>query len=155
MLAVLYHIKRRYHVSTYMEIVSMLIQSTVILGLICAFQGLGFFYIATVVPMYAAFFTCISNKDVSTVIIDTLQVLATTIQTLAGVPQIWLTYKTKHASWSATSAFLSIMGCIVRIITTLRLTKDKISLIGYSCGLVVNSLLLAQILYYNHFLSPA
>jgi hypothetical protein len=35
------------------------------------------------------------------------------------------------------------------------LTKDKISLIGYSCGLVVNSLLLAQILYYNHFLSPA
>lgn len=49
-------------------------------------------------------------------------------------------------------AALSMAGCLVRIFTTLQLTKDKLTLIGYVIGFITNAILLGQVIFYNYLL---
>lgn len=67
----------------------------------------------------------------------------------AMVPQIYLTFKTKKAGWSFITASMSLCGCLVRVFTTMQLTKDPIVLSGYLLGAANNLIVLLQILAYR------
>lgn len=150
MLAIAYPIKRRFPISTYVEMVSGLTQSVLILGLVSLYQGLGIQYLQGIVPLLGLFAAFVAYDELSDRVLKTLQVAAIIVCTYANVPQIILTFQQGRASWSPITAGLSTIGCIIRIFTTLQLTKDKLILLGYSLGLTTNVILLAQILWYNY-----
>eukprot|EP01032_Pedospumella_encystans_P009703 gene9703-11408_t len=150
MLAIAYPIKKSFPVSTYFEMISGLVQGVLILGLICLYQGLGVPYLQGMVPLLGLFATFVAYDKLSDRVLQSLQVAAIIVCTYANIPQIVLTFQQRRASWSAITAGLSTIGCIIRIFTTLQLTKDKLTLLGYSLGLTTNVILLSQIVWYNH-----
>jgi len=150
MLAIAYPIKKRFPISTYFEMISGLVQGVLILGLVCAFQGFGVQYLQGMVPLLGLFAVFVAYDKLSDRLLQSLQVAAIIVCTYANIPQIVLTFQQRRASWSAVTAGLSTIGCIIRIFTTLQLTKDKLTLLGYSLGLTTNVILLSQIVWYNH-----
>ena len=151
MLAISYPIKKRFSLSTYVELISGLLQGVVILGLVCVYQGRGTQYLQGMVPVLALFAAFITNDKVPDHYLKALQVLAIVVCTYANIPQIILTFQRGHASWSGITALLSTTGCIIRIFTTLQLTQDKLTLLGYSLALCTNAVLLGQVIWYNHW----
>lgn len=155
MLAIAYPVKRRFPISTYFEMISSLVQGVLILGLVCRYQGLSTQYLQGIAPLIGLFAVFVAYDKASDHLLKTLQVAAIIVCTYANIPQIVLTFQQRRASWSAITAGLSTIGCIIRIFTTLQLTKDNLTLLGYSLGLTTNVILLSQIVWYNHILKQA
>ena len=57
--------------------------------------------------------------------------------------------KEKKASWSPITSFMSMGGNLIRIFTTIQLTKDPLVLSGYMLGFTTNLILFSQVLYYG------
>ncbi len=152
MLAISYPIKKGFSVSTYVEMISGLVQGVLILGLVCYFRGLGPQYLLGMVPAAGLFAAFINYDQVPDRFLKALQIVAIIVCTYSNVPQIILSFQLGSSSYSGVTALLSTAGCLIRIFTTMQLTKDRLTLLGYSLGFVTNGILLAQVLYYNYFL---
>lgn len=146
-MAALYPFKRGYLVTTYVEILMIAIQSVGILGLVCTFQersreymiGMGLFLSAV---------TAIIALPMSSDALNIMQLAAILICNYANLPQILLTFKSGVSSWSWITAAMSMAGNLIRVYTTLALTKDKLVLSGYVLGFVSNAVLFAQCFIY-------
>jgi len=149
MLAISYPVKRKFPISTYVELITVLLQGIGILGLICLYQGLASQYLLGIIPSILLFTAFLSYPNTSPDIIKSLQMLSIGINTYANIPQIILTFNQKKASWSWITAALSMAGCFARILTTLQLTKDRLALLGYIFGFATNAILLLQVIVYN------
>lgn len=150
MLAISYPIKRGFPFSTYVELSAVLVQGIFVLGLVCLYRGLLPQFMLGIFPSLAIFATFTFNKNIPDYIVKALQVASIAVCTGANIPQIILTFQRQSASWSAITALLSTAGCLVRIFTTVQLTKDRVALVGYALGGVTNGILLAQVIWFNY-----
>lgn len=146
-LAILYPFKKKYLLSTYAELLCVLVQSIGIFGLISHYnqQMTSFFqfmfcYLAVCVPLILL--------PLSAKVLSTIQLIAILVCNYSNIPQILLTMRTKTTSWSGTSALLTTAGNFIRILTTLQLTKDPLILAGFLLGFVTNLTLFIQVLIY-------
>ena len=146
-LSLIYPFKKNYKISTYLEILTLSIQSFIILGIIAVFKNLTkeFFIGATafLFIMLTMFKTSLDNRTLS--IIQTISMI---VCNYALVPQIILNHKNKVYSWSHITAFLAASGNAIRIFTTLQLTKDRLVLSGYIFGFFSNIILFSQYFLY-------
>jgi len=67
----------------------------------------------------------------------------------AQIPQIFMNWRLKAASWSFISAFLSTVGNLAKIFTTIQLTNDMLICFGHVLGALTNGVLLYQIIVYG------
>lgn len=149
LLAVAYPVKMGFPPSTYIEVVSVIFQCVLILGLICFYKGIFQRFIFSVIPGAAVFIWFLQSRSTPKRIVQLVQAGSILLSTYANIPQIILTFKLKKASWSWITAGLSTSGCLVRMLTTLQLTKDKFAFFGYSIGFITNLILMLQVFYYN------
>jgi len=148
-LACIYPIKKAFPLSTYVELVLLVMQSVGILGLICHYQQLTVPYLAFmaayVVAAGAALMLPISSR-----MLQLTQLAAILVCNYANIPQILLTFRTKQASWSPVTAAMSAAGNLIRIFTTFQLAgADPLVLGGYVLGFATNAILLGQTLFYG------
>lgn len=91
-------------------------------------------------------------------LINVLQVLNIPISIVSKIPQIQRNYTLKStSSLSNITIFANVLGSAIRVFTTLKgskkalQTKDHVLLAGYSSGLILNTVLAGQIVYYKKF----
>lgn len=149
LLALCYPVKQGYPASTYADLAVILAQVTTVLGLICHYNGYLPQFMAAVTVGTAGTAAFLKDKDTSKEVVHGVQLASIAIGAVALLPQIWLTFQTQRSAWSWVTALASMMGCVVRIFTTLRLTKDRTALGGYVLGAVLNGILLGQTLWYG------
>ena len=89
------------------------------------------------------------RAEVSSDTLNIIQIAAIILCNYAIVPQVFLTFRTKKASWSPITAAMSVAGNLIRIFTTIQLTGDLLVLSGFTLGFVSNLVLLLQVLYYG------
>lgn len=147
-LALSYPVKKGFPISTYLEILLAGTQSVTILALISYYQGHLISYFIGLSVLVISFFSFQKIPNVDPKLLNMVQIFATLFANYANIPQILLTFKLKKSSWSPISASLSVIGCLIRIFTSIQLTKDPILIGGYTLGLLTNSLLLCQIFLY-------
>ena len=140
--------KKKFPISTYVELLSLAVQAFFVLGLVSFYQHFipQFLGISVILSLFLYYFF---KNEISPEFLTGLQVFAIIACNYANIPQIIMNYQTKKASWSIITAGLSCGGNIFRILTTLYFTKDRLLVSGYALGFVTNSILLAQILYYK------
>lgn len=144
-LAMSYPYKKGYPVSTYVELIAMVAQYTGILGLICYRRGLLTQFIAGI-SVYMLFYGyLLRSKSISPKVLSGIQMFSLALCNYANIPQIIQSFRTQKTSWSPITCMCSLIGCSVRIFTTLTLTKDRLALLGYTFALMTNSILLTQI----------
>lgn len=117
-------------------------------GLICYYQGLGKEYAIGLLG-YVLATGAIIAAPISAKVLSATQIAAILICNYANIPQILLTMKEKKASWSPITAFMSMGGNLIRIFTTIQLTKDPLVMSGYMLGFATNLILFSQVLYYG------
>ncbi len=147
--AIAYPMKKGFPISTYLEVVGAAVQSLVILGVICFYDAKMQEFAIGVTALAVVFGTFLKVKDIPPHLLGLVQIAASLVANYANVPQILLTFQTKKASWSGITAFLSIAGCLIRILTTIQLTKDPFVIAGYVLGVVTNGILFAQVIIYK------
>ena len=147
-LACVYPYKKLFPLSTFVELVLLVVQSVGILGLICHYQGLTKEYFGFLVA-YAliGFYTIVTPIPAKA--LQATQVAAILVCNYANIPQIILTFQKKRASWSPITAAMSAAGNLIRIFTTFQLTKDPLVLSGYLLGFFTNAILLGQTMFYG------
>lgn len=144
-----YKFKKGFPISTYIELIFAGIQSATVLGLVSYYNGKFREYIAGITTIGLLFGLLLTKLNVPNNVLSFIQIASTIMSNYANIPQIWLTFQTQKASWSAITASLTFGACVVRIFTTLQLTKDNILLGGYILGMITNGILLAQIFVYR------
>jgi hypothetical protein len=142
-------VKKGFPLSTYLELIAAAIQSVVIMILIGFYQGKTKEVLGALVAILSGFTIFVKSSYVPTAALGMVQLFASLFSNYANVPQILLSFQTKHAAWSGVTAFLSMAGCFIRILTTLQLTKDRLIVGGYILGLITNGILFAQVLLYG------
>lgn len=147
--AITYPIKKGFPVSTYAETINAAIQCLIVLGLVCFYNGKLVEYLIGASLAILSFNYVIRYVQIPPKFLSVLQVASALISNYANIPQILLTFRTGKSSWSGITASLCLAGCLIRIFTTLRLTKDYLVLGGYLLGLVTNGILLAQVFLYK------
>jgi mannose-P-dolichol utilization defect protein 1 len=144
-----YKVKKQFPVSTYIELIFAGLQSAVVLGLVSFYNGKFREYLAGITSLALIFGMLLTKLTFPNSILNALQIASTILSNYANIPQIWLTFQTQKASWSAITASLTFLACVTRIFTTLQLTRDNIVLGGYVLGMITNGILLAQIFTYR------
>lgn len=147
-LAAAYPAKKGFPLSAYLELVAASVQSVAILLLIAFHKGQLLPTSVGLAFLSVAFLTFL-RAPVPASALGGVQIAASLLANYANVPQILLSFRTKHSSWSGVTALMSMAGCFIRMLTTIQLTKDKLVLGGYALGFVTNSLLFAQVLLYG------
>lgn len=150
-LALAYPMKMKFPLNTYSEILGSILQIIIILGITSYYLGRTFEFSLGIMSISTIFCLFQATNIFPMKYLGLIQIMATIIGNYANVPQILLAYQTKQTSWSAISAFLAVVGSIIRIFTTLQLTRDPFVLGGYTLGVVTNSILLFQIFLYKSF----
>ena len=145
----LYNYKRGFHISTYLELIITVTQSIGILGLVSSYSGKGKEYIGGMAAT-AGLVALLAVADIPLKVLGIVQLASIIACNYALIPQILLSFKTKKTAWSWITSSLSLIGCLLRIFTTMTLTKDPLVLAGFTVGAVNNLTLLLQIYFYRN-----
>jgi len=142
-------IRKRYALSSYFDFVCLSAQGIAVLVLITLLQGLapapvvalstlsvgaGFLAVVNFAPMW---------------MLAAVQASASFVMIAALIPQIVKNFA--HASgggWSPASALMSTAGNLIRIFTTITLTRDRVLLTQFLSGFLLNGLLLITTLIF-------
>jgi mannose-P-dolichol utilization defect protein 1 len=143
-----YPYRKGFPISTYIENVALVAQASVILALICIYNNM-LVELAAVLLAFSAGSYFLFLGPFPPQLIPMIQILSTISCNYALFPQIYMTWKEKKAKWSAFSALLASGGNLIRVFTTLQLTKDPIILCGHILGFITNSILLLQTYIYR------
>jgi mannose-P-dolichol utilization defect 1 len=145
----IYPYKKGFPLSTYMDSGIIMLQCIGILGLICLYGGRTTEFLAGLL-VTAIIAAGVYKVEIPERPLQSVQVLAIMANTYSLIPQIILNFQTKRATYSAITAFLSGCGCIIRVLTTLQLTRDPLVLTGYVFGAINNLTVLFQIWLYQY-----
>lgn len=145
----LYQFKKGFHISTYVELLITMVQNIGILGLVSSFSGNMVEYVAGMAAT-AALVAFLMTANIPAQVLSSMQIASILACNYSLIPQILLSFKTKKASWSWITSGLSLTGCLLRIFTTLTLTKDPLVLAGFTVGAINNFTLLLQIYFYRN-----
>lgn len=147
-LALIYPIKKKFALTTYIEIIALHIQSFIILGLICFYERkVNEFLIGS--GLFALAMGLLFSLDMSVSLLSSLQILRLGLDGYSLIPQILMNFKNGLFSYNEITALMSGIGNAMRIFTTLQLVKDPLVLAGYVTGFVSNAILLIQFFLYG------
>jgi mannose-P-dolichol utilization defect 1 len=142
-LAMFYPIKKKFPLSTFIEVLALHLQSCVILGLVCFYNKKTIeFFIGSIIFASAAGLLFI--QEVSSKILDLLQIFRLILDASSLMPQILMNFRNRSFSYSVITATIGAFGNSIRIFTTMQLVKDPLVLSGYIIGLLSNLILLFQ-----------
>jgi hypothetical protein len=149
LLSIIYQFKKKIPLMSYVELIFGGIHSFSVFGILCHLKAEYSLFLSVAVSSgLLSFFLCSRKFNNSDRILDSLQLLSAFLANYAIIPQILLSYQLKTSSWSSITALLSIVGCVLRIITTMQTSKDRYILASYGIGVFVHSILLFQTLAY-------
>ena len=147
-LALIYPIKKRFALSTYVELLALAVQSVIILATICVYNG----YVkefAAAASLVSALMFVIFTKEIPEKVLSSVQVCRVTIDTFTLLPQILLNFNAKSFRYSLLTLGMSIIGNLMRVFTTMQLVKDNLVMAGYLFGLLNAFILLMQYFVYG------
>ena len=147
-LALIYPVKKRFALSTYVELLALAVQSIIILTTICFYNGLVKEF-ATVATLVASLMYLVFTKEIPDKALSSIQVCRVTLDTFTLLPQILLNFRAKSFRYSLITLGMSIIGNLMRVFTTVQLLKDNLVLAGYLFGLLNAFILLAQYFTYG------
>lgn len=149
--AIVYPLRKDFPLSSFFDTICLEAQSVLVLALIVANMRDRSRTLALVAALAiggAAFAGVVAFAPAWSLAV--IQAAATASMTIALLPQIGKNFRRKSSGgWSRTSALLSTVGNAIRVFTTLTLTGDRLLLVGFSCGLLLNGVLLAQTLVWE------
>jgi mannose-P-dolichol utilization defect protein 1 len=141
--AIIYPLKMNFPISTYIDGISLCLQSLLILGIIETYSNRRDKYLALVM-FYVISIVLLVNLKLSTKIFQILQIFASIFCNYAQVPQIIMNQRMQRSEWSLTSSAMSFVGNLIRIFTTRQLTNDPLIMGGHVVGVLTNGVLLLQ-----------
>lgn len=144
--ALCYQLSKGYPISTFGELIALTTQSVLLFSLMQYFDRS--VSLPAIAGGLASFLSVLYLliKRAPQVLLQMLQALSGMMLSLAIVPQLVLNFRTGTCGWSKYSALLSTAGNGIRVFTTLQITKDKLVLVGFVGGLMLNLILLIQTL---------
>lgn len=146
--AIVYPLRKGFPISSYFDTICLEAQSVLVLALIVSTMRDRSRTLALVVGLAigaAAFLSAVMFAPSWSLAV--VQAAATASMTVALLPQIGKNFQRRSSGgWSRSSALLSTVGNAIRVYTTVTLTGDRLLLFGFSCGLLLNGILLAQTL---------
>ena len=147
-LALIYPIKKKFALSTYVELLALGLQSFIILATICFYNGLlKQFAVGAILTSSIMFL--IFTKEIPEQVLSSIQICRVTIDTFTLLPQILLNFSAKSFRYSLITLGMSIIGNLMRVFTTMQLVKDNLVLAGYLFGLLNAFILLVQYFVYG------
>ena len=147
-LALIYPVKMKYPLSSYFELVNLVVQSVVILGLVCFHSNLLLEFVGGM-GLLAAVAGLLFTRDLSPKLLSGIQMVRLALDSYSLLPQIILNMEKASFSYSALTASMGTGGNLIRVYTTLVLTKDPLLLAGYIIGAASNIILLVQYWLYG------
>ena len=155
----IFYITKSYDISTYIETITITVEAAVVLILVAYYQqrlfSAQFAGLASAFALVTVFGLLVAPPEV----VAFGQLSSVVLNSGALVPQFWLNYSEKtKGDYSPVTASLASVGCAIRIWTTVTLNdSDPVLLTTFTAAFLLNSALLAQIMYYGVFvegLSP-
>ena len=147
-LALIYPLKKKNALISYIELLALHIQSYIILGIVCAYkQKMREFLCFS--SVFALVVFGIFSTHIPPSILSIIQLLRLALDGYSLVPQITKNFSNQLFSYNELTAVMSATGNGMRIFTTLQLVKDPLVLSGYIIGLVSNLILLLQFFLYK------
>jgi mannose-P-dolichol utilization defect 1 len=151
----LYFARKAFSFSTYGELLFVMLQNVVILGLIARYEKLSrrICFAATIgFPVLVA---VLALPSVPLSVLMTLQVASIPILNSARIPQIALNWRRKSTGeLSCVTLVLQLVGNLARIFTTLASVRDPLMLVGVCVSTLFNSALVVQWLHYSSKKTP-
>ena len=146
--SVAYPLKKGFPLSTYIELVMLTLQSIGILGLVCFLKGKLVEYLIGI-SIFSASAFALWKAPMPVNYLSAMQILAALLCNYANVPQMIMNFQNQNAAVPFLTTAMSLAGNIIRIFTTLQLTKDPFVLGGYLLGFSTNAVLLVQNIVYG------
>lgn len=140
-----YYYRTSSPLSTYGELLSVLVQNIVIIGLMWCYakESLSSACLNSAVGVAIATIMLKFHDDW----LWTLAVGSTFVSMAGQVPQMWENHRNGHTgALSIITQGLNVLGCLVRIFTTLQLIDDLLSLVKCCITAVLHVILFGQIL---------
>ncbi|XP_077225433.1 mannose-P-dolichol utilization defect 1 protein homolog 2-like isoform X1 [Tasmannia lanceolata] len=136
--------------SAYGELVFLLIQAIILVGIIYNYsQPLGA-KIWIRASLYCALAPTILTGQIDPVLFEALYACQHAIFFFARVPQIWENYNNKSTGeLSFLTCFMNFGGSIVRVFTSIQEKAPKSMIFGSVIGIVMNGTILGQIVIYQ------
>mmetsp|Transcript_19732 Transcript_19732/g.19841 ORF Transcript_19732/g.19841 Transcript_19732/m.19841 type:complete len:260 (-) Transcript_19732:52-831(-) len=147
-----YPLKKRFPIASYIDNIALWFQSFVILFLTCLLKGMGLqFAIGMIV--YCAVAYVFMTQEIPMKSVKVIQMGSCAACNYAQIPQIILNWKRQSAAESLLfSAFLSTIGNLIKVFTTVQLTNDWLIGFGHVLGFTTNGSLMVQVMAYNNLL---
>jgi mannose-P-dolichol utilization defect protein 1 len=145
----IYAFAHGYPISTYAETIVITVEALVVLVLVAYYQNRIDAQFGTGAIVFVGSALLLANGPPELIALG--QASSAVLNTGALVPQFILNAQLQTAGdYSPITAGLASTGCLIRLFTTVQLADSDPLLLGtYGLALVVNSALLAQILYYG------
>jgi mannose-P-dolichol utilization defect 1 len=148
-LSVLYPLKKRFPLTSFAELIGAGAQSLAILGILSFYKGKLVQFGVGISALLVLIIGFLRMPNTSPSLLNSIQIAALIVANYSNLPQIIMSFKSKKSSWSWISASMSLIGCLIRVFTTMKLTKDRLILLGYVIGSITNSILLWQVFAYQ------
>jgi mannose-P-dolichol utilization defect protein 1 len=147
-LALIYPLKKKFAISTYIELLALHIQSCLVVTIICFYER-KFKELLLGSCLSAALIALLFSQNLSPKLLSCIQIVRLILDGYSLLPQIFINAKNHTFSYSIFTALMGAFGNGIRIFTTLRLVKDPLILSGYVIGFISNVILLAQYILYT------
>jgi len=149
-IAVAYNYSKEYPFSTYGENLFVAVQNILILYYIFKYTTNDYTELVAIVAVLLGFFYASSRGVIPPGVLSTMQGGSIFIFTASRFPQILKNYQTQSTGQLAfTTFFVSFLGSIARIFTTMKELGDPIVLTGYILGACLNGAIVGQIMVYG------
>jgi mannose-P-dolichol utilization defect 1 len=146
----MYFARKAFAFSSYGELVFVMAQNVVILGLLVGYEKLNRPASAALGILYTALVFLLLSPSIPLRVLMLLQIAAIPILNLARVPQIMLNWRRKGTGELAPITLgLQLLGNVARIFTTIASVRDWLMLTGVCVSTLFNATLVVQWLYYN------
>jgi hypothetical protein len=139
----LYSMKRGYHISSYADTLSLVVQGLSCVTFVCILDGLQLpLFVSAILGSLLLSIALLRETPESVLL--AIQFTGNALCYYALIPQIMKQFREKTGQWSPITSGLCLFGNLVRVYTTLQQTRDKMILTGYMFGAVAHSILIAQ-----------
>lgn len=136
--------------NAYGEAVALLLQTLILLVLIYRYGKASTTRVTVVVAAFVGLVGVVLSGQLTEAQIQGAFSANTLIFMAARLPQIWTNFKSgSTGQLSSVTCLINLMGCIVRIFTTIQEEAGAAMLRQYLIALLLNSTIVAQILFYR------
>ena len=156
--SILYNQSNGYPMEQYSETIVLALESAAVLALVSYYKGEEDGFDARVIAGCAALggAAYLGATAAPPEALALAQAGATAVQISALLPQVALNAERRACSYSPVTAAMAMLGCSVRLYTTLQLAGgDRLLLAGFGAGLLLNSVLVGQAIYFGKVVQGA